>query len=202
MNVGSFHILTVFGIFWQWPYETTQCHTVLLQWFWGMSFCIAVKLTHTHIDRNIWEHRFFFLKLIKRRQKVMMDLHQEGVKFWGTSHVLAHSLVGVSLLSILDTLRAAQSSLLMRVLRGPGQEVGLCKCVLSMCLYPPLSTPFSVLAPVLGPRIGFLCFSPLCLWQLRKISFLLFQILNFLFALGFSFFVGPGSSCDTPRNCS
>lgn len=43
----------------------------------------------------------------------MMDLHQEGVQFWDDSHVLALSLVGLSLLSILDTLSAAQSSLLM-----------------------------------------------------------------------------------------
>lgn len=43
----------------------------------------------------------------------MMDLHQEGVQFWDDSHVLGPSLVGLSLLSILDTLSAAQSSLLM-----------------------------------------------------------------------------------------
>lgn len=113
--VGSFDILTVFGIFWRWPYEGTQCHPVLLRWFWGGSFCLAVKLTHTHVHRNIWEHKllFFFLKLTKRRQKIIMDLHQEGVQFWDDSHVLAHSLVGLSLLSILDTLSAAESCLLM-----------------------------------------------------------------------------------------
>lgn len=62
MNVRSVYIVTVFGILWWRSYDATQCHTVLLQWFWGVSFCWAVKLC-----RNVW--KCGLLKLVKRRQK-------------------------------------------------------------------------------------------------------------------------------------
>lgn len=144
---------------------------------------------------------FFFLKLTKRRQKIIMDLHQEGgpVLRWLPC---SSSFSGWFVSSVHPWHPQCCSIQPPHVLRGPGQEVGLTKCVLSRCLCPPLSTPHSVLARVLGPRIGFLWFSPFCLWQLRKTSFLLFQILNALFALVFSFSLGSGSSCDTPRNGS